>query len=250
MQSRVAFVDDQVMAKDYATGDIVRKVNFRDYFQTPYAGRVIYSNPKTGKVQVQWPWGAEQESPTELIREVSPKFVPPIALNQWYSTWEGSRMVNDKDLLKEEDKWRKALTASTVQIITKHEQNTMPVWRQACKAWHDGLDEVEAFRVLSFQFGEEFGDETIRLTISNLYSLGRQTKLAIYWKDNTRRYKVTKKEKDTGRLKCPRCGGTRMKPRVYRQGKKLIQCRDCGFSISPKDLIWPSETISDIEDDD
>lgn len=247
---RTAFVDDCEAAKDFATDDVVRKTDFRGFFPSPYAGRVVYSDPRNGTVQVQWPWGSEQESPTELIKDLSGLVAPPAALDQTYSTWQGARLINDKETLKQDDKWRKGLASKVAaryaraellaRIVLAYEERTKPLWRAACKAHHSGVAELDAFRALSASMADEFGHDAVRLTVANLYSAGPSgsVRVALYWKDNSRRYKVTQKEKQSGKLKCPRCSGFRMKPRVYRQGKKIIMCRDCGFSISPKDLIW------------
>lgn len=226
---RIAFTDNVEAAKDFATGDIVRRLSYRGHTMSPFIGRVLYSNVQTGTVTVQWPWGVEQESPTELLVDLQPDHAPPMALDQIYSTWESTRYINDKATQKEDDKWRKSLA---FDIAVSYEKKTLPLYRAACKAWYNGLDQIQAFKKLSSSFDDIFGSDAIRLTISNTY------KQAIYWKDNSRRYRVTKKEKASGKLRCPRCSGENMKPRTYRQGKKLIQCRDCGFSISQKDLVW------------
>jgi len=238
-------------AGEFNTGDVVRKTGLRDFFPSPYVGRVLYSNSRTGKVQVQWPWGAMQESPVELIRDASEDFTPPLAMDQHYWSYEGCYHEDGKDTQKADDKWRKKLSDKVAsrylhhnklaQIIEKYEADTLPVYRAACKAWHFGLDEVTALRKISAELANEFGTDAIRLTIANLYELGRR--LAIYWKDNSRRYKVTKREKESGDLYCPRCAkdkdGNRsvLKPRTYRQNKRVYSCAKCGFHISPKDLI-------------
>jgi hypothetical protein len=110
----------------------------------------------------------------------------------------------------------------------------MPVWRQACKAWHTGETEIDAFRRLSSLFSDQHGSEAIRITISNLYELGRR--IALYWKDGNRKYKVTKRERSSGKLSCPRCK-TFLKPRTYKHGARLLQCKACGFCIKPSDLV-------------
>jgi len=248
---RVAYVDEMAAASEFKTGDVVRKTGLRDFVPSPYAGRVLYSNPRTGKVQVQWPWGAMQESPVELIRDASEDFIPPLAMDQHYWSYEGRYHENGKETEKEDKKWRKGLSNKVAsgflqqrklaRIIDRHEERTMPIYRAACKAWHFGLDEVTALRRISAELSEEFNTDAIRLTIANLYELGRR--LAIYWKDNSRRYKVTKREKESGELYCPRCAkdkdGQRsiLKPRTYRQNKRVWSCSKCGFHISPKDLI-------------
>lgn len=226
-----AFVDERLMAAEFGTGDVVRKTGLRDFTLTPYVGRVLYSNVETGKVHVQWPWGAEQESPAELVRLADPHSIPPLAADQSYSTWEKSRHVDGKDVDKADTKWRKSLAA---RVVSGYEARTLPLWRAACEAWHCGMPEVETFVKMSSVFADEYGEEAVRLTVANLYELGRR--LAIYWKDNKRRYKTTQEEQDTKKFACPRCKGL-LRPRVYRQGRRILLCKTCGFSIHPKDLI-------------
>jgi predicted RNA-binding Zn-ribbon protein involved in translation (DUF1610 family) len=234
---RTAFVDDVAAAKDFTSGDVVRKTDFRNFFPSPYAGRVVFVDYRNGTVQVQWPWGSEQESPTELIRDLSGDVAPPLSLDQTYSSWAQTRFENDVDALKADAKWRKSLTAA---VAAKYEVSTAPLWRAACKAQHDGLDEIAAFMSLSTALSEKFGDDAVRLTVANLYDAGRtlSPRLALYWKDKGRRYKVTQREKSMGKIRCPRCGAEGMRPRTYRANKKVLSCTGCGFSISPKDLIW------------
>lgn len=237
MGSRVAFVDDVAAAKDFTSGDVVRKTDFRSFFPSPYAGRVVFVDYRNGTVQVQWPWGSEQEYPTELIRDISGTVAPPMSLDQTYSTWSRTRFENDVIALKADAKWRKSLTAS---VVAKYEVSTAPLWRAACKAHHDGLDEIAAFMALASGLSEQYGDDAVRLEVANLYDAGRSLppRLALYWKDKGRRYKVTQREKSIGKIRCPRCGAEGMKPRTYRANKKVLNCVGCGFSISPKDLIW------------
>lgn len=232
---RIAFVDDVEAAKDFTAGDTVRKTDFRGFFPTPYAGRVVFVDYRNGTVQVQWPWGSEQEHPTELIRDTSGQVMPPAALDQTYSSWSESRFRNDKETLKADAKWSKKLTAS---VVSRYESATLPVWRAACKAHHAGMDEITAFQQVGAAFVEKFGEDAVRLTFANLYDAPLRSTLALYWKNKGRQYKVTQREKALGKISCPRCGAVGMKPRTYRAGKKILTCTPCGFSISPKDLIW------------
>lgn len=226
---RKAFIDDQLAARQFNTGETVRKSGLRDLMLSPYAGRVLYSNADTGIVQVQWPWGVELEFASELVRDVSFTVQPP-DFDQSYSTWESSRNVNDPATVKADAEWRRKLSS---EIVALYERRTMPVYRAACKAMHEGLSEVEAFMSIAGQLGDEFGSDAVRITVSNLWETGRR--MAIYWVDPKRQYRVTKKEKNSGVLNCPRCKGV-LKPRVYRQGKRVLSCRGCGFTISPKDV--------------
>lgn len=231
--NRTAFVDEMAVASEFCTGDVVRKTGLRDFLLSPYVGRVVYSNVRTGKVLVQWPWGAEQESPVELVKDSSGDFTPLMAVNQYYLSYESEYHTHSEQKDKEANKWRKSIASA---IVDKFEISTLPVWRAACKAWHHQLNELDAFQKISVVLASEFGTDTIRRTVSNLYGLGE--KLAIYYKDNKRRYRVTNKEKTSGRLICPRCKSY-LKPRTYRQGKKVFLCKQCGFTISPQDLIYP-----------
>lgn len=242
---RTAFVDEMAIASEFHTGDVVRKTGLRDFLLSPYVGRVVYSNTRTGKVTVQWPWGADQESPVELVKDSSGDFIPPMAVNQYYSSYESEYHICTEQKDKEAAKWRKSLASN---IIDKFEESTLPVWRAACKAWHHGLDQVDAFRRLSSAFSEKYGTDTVRRTVSNLYGLGER--LAIYYgRDKKRGYKVTNKEKASGKFSCPRCRSN-LQQRTYRQGKKVYLCRQCGFTISPKDLIYPGIGQQQVEQPD
>jgi hypothetical protein len=229
MTARIAFVDDQLIARDFNTGDVVRKAGLRDFVLSPYIGRVIYSNVDTGKIQVQWPWGAELETASELIRDTSGFFAITQA-DQSYSTWEGARNDGSDAAQKADQKFRKKLSS---RVVDAYEDLTLPLWRAACEAWHCEMDEIETYFRMASVFGKEYGQEAVRLTVSNLYEHGRR--LSIYWKNNKRRYKVTQKEKSSGKVVCPRCKGM-LKPRVYRQGKRVLKCQGCSFIIHPSDL--------------
>lgn len=229
MLSRKAFVDDQLAARQFNTGETVRKSGLRGFLLSPYVGRVLYSNVDTGIVQVQWPWGAELEFATELVSDVSFTIKPP-NIDQSISTWEGSRNINSPAGIESDVEWRKSLAS---QIVAEYESKTIPIYHAACKAMHEGLDEVEAFVSLS-RMAAEYGTDVVRRTISNLYGAARR--MAIYWVDPKRQYRVTQKEKNIGVLSCPRCRGG-LKPRTYRQGKRILLCKECGFTIHPKDLL-------------
>src|SRR3989304_593812 len=188
---RVAFIDNQLLALDFHSGDAVQRGGLHDFFLTPYVGRVLYSNPATGRVTVQWPWGAEQESPAELVKLNNEliQYFPP-SIDQSYSSLDQAKNTDDKDTLKSDAKWRKSLAS---RAVVRFEEEAKPVWREACRLWHQNTDEIEAFQRLSSKFGDRFSHDVVRLTISNLYNMGKR--FAIYWRDKNRQYRVTKKEK-------------------------------------------------------
>jgi hypothetical protein len=229
MLLRTAFVDDQLAAHYFNTDEIVRKPGLHGNLISPYTGRVLFSNTSTGVVSVQWPWGEEQEKASELIHDVSGDYVPPL-YDTSYSSWERSRYENSKDTAAADKKWRSSLASS---ILRKYEEKTLPLYRAACKAMHHGLDEVTAFIKISMALADIYGSDAIRRTVANLY--GEGNRIAIYWKDQKRRYRVTQKEKNSGELYCPRCKSP-LKPRVYRQGHRVLACKNCGFAIHPRDL--------------
>lgn len=228
---RVAFVDDKLYAREFRTGDCVRKTGLRDFVLTPYVGRVLYSNTDTGVVQVQWPWGVENNTPSELVHDNSGDFGPPSHIDQSYSTYESSRWTSSPESEKNDAKWRSSLASS---LVEEFESLTMPIYRAACKAWYDGTPELDALENLSGRFANSFGYDVVRRTVSNLYEHGRR--VAIYWANSNRKYRATKSERDSGSLSCPRCASS-LKPRVYRHGKRIMQCRACGFSIHNRDLM-------------
>lgn len=224
MQTKTAFVDEQIAAREFHTGDIVRIPGDRETVLSPYVGRVLYSNPALGTVHVQWPWGDEVELATRLIHEEKGLFSAP-EFDTSLSTWESSQWTETKDNEKR--------TNVASRLVQAYEEKTLPLYRSACWAWHVGLDEVGAFRSLAAAYSDEFGTDTVRRTIQNIYAAAYQT--AIYWKDTTRRYKVTKRERASGVFYCPRCRNV-LKPRTYRSGQKILLCSDCKFGIHPRDL--------------
>lgn len=225
---KVAFVDERALARDFHTGDIVQRTGLRDLFLAPYYGRVLYSDYECGFVMVHWPWGVDQESPAELVIVNNDDVLPPLDVDQTYSTWEGARHGLYGD---DQDQGHPGLAA---RVASKYERQTIPIWREACRYIHSGADEIQTFQNVYRKFQDDFSADAVRLTVSNLFNFGRR--LAIYWRSTNRQYKVTKREKSSGSLYCPRCGSP-LKPRIYRQGKKVLQCRMCGFSIHPADLL-------------
>lgn len=234
---RTAFVDDQLLAREFRSGDFVRKTGNHEFTYSPYVGRVLYSNTDIGKVSVQWPWGVESESPSSLSKEVNGDQLPLLTTDQSYSTWESARWISSPAIDKADARWRseliKTASESAAFISDSFERSTLPVWRAACLEWHRETPELEAMNRISSDFSEEHGFDVVRRTVANVYSLGHR--LAIYWKDSNRRYRITQREKSTGKITCPRCGGL-LKPRTYRKGSRMLQCKACGFSIHPRDV--------------
>ena len=231
VRHRVSFVDDKVYAREFRTGDHVRKTGLRDFVLTPYTGRVLYSNTDTGVIQVQWPWGVENNSPTELVVDKSGDYAMPEFTDQSYSTWEQSRFTSSPNSQKEDAKWRKSLASS---LVDEFDKNTKPVYNIVCKLWYKGVPEAVALKRISSIHSSKFGFDVCNKTVADVYESGRR--IALYWTQGQRKYKATKKERESGRFACPRCASN-LKPRVYRHNRRLMQCRACGFSIHNKDMV-------------
>lgn len=231
MKSHVAFVDDVLMSREFRTGDFVRRANTRNLLLTPFVGRVIYSNTNTGVVMVQWPYGPVLEPPTELVKVGSIDFIPPLELDQTYSTYERSLYSGNAKKEKEYSKWRKSLASS---IVSEFESNTMPVYKMACEAMGSGLSEVECFTKVSSELGSQYGFDVVKRTVSNLYNQGRR--LALYWRASERKYKASKREVASGSYICPKCHSAMKKTR-FSHRQDLKQCYDCGFAILNADIL-------------
>lgn len=229
--NRTAFVDDKLFAAEFRTGDSVRKSNIREFILTPFVGRVLFSNTDVGKVHVQWPWGAEQEDPTLLVKVATPENHPPQRIDTSYDTWEKARFTGDAQTEKDDKKWRSSLAS---QIALDWQKHTRPVYNAACLAVYSGVDQSTASAKIASMFGAHHGPDEISQVVGDVFEGARR--FAIYWKDSTRKYKATAREREGNYLSCPRCA-SKMKPRTYRHQQAIQQCRNCGFSIASEDII-------------
>src|SRR5690606_33022982 len=100
-------------------------------------------------VMVQWPWGPEGEQPSELIRDVSGDFLPPMILDQLYATVERDQHTNSDEDFKLSEKYRKSLgsvsqrvaeqydrTNRIKRIAQKYEEKTLPIKKAVLLAFH------------------------------------------------------------------------------------------------------------------
>jgi len=229
---RTAYVDDKLFAVEFRTGDTVRKSNIREFILTPFVGRVLFSNTDTGKVSVQWPWGAEQEDPTMLVKTATSEGLPPGSIDTSYDTWEKSRFTGDSASSKSDAKWRSSLASS---IVSDFNKQTASVRQAAELAIYEGLDEATAGSRISSVFADKYGADCVASVVADVYEGARR--FAIYRKDSSRKYQVSRSERAAGHLRCPRCASG-LKNRTYRQGQTIKQCRNCGFSIANDDLVY------------
>ena len=231
---RVAFIDDQLLCRDFRTDDVVRKSSLRDYVLTPYSGRVLFSNPRTGKVAVQWPWGVESESPAELVKVIADHFAP-VSHEDGVSTHEGAVHKKNEDTKKANSEWRKGFASELArELKNEFEAQNKTVYHAACKALHDDMPEVKARELLVHKFAASHGFDTVNSITGDVY--GQGYRLAIYWAAAMRKYKRTRNEVASKRYSCPRCR-TGMSPLRFRFRQDLHQCGACGFAIDKTDLM-------------
>jgi hypothetical protein len=231
---KFAFVDDQMLCKDFRTDDVVRKSSLRDYVLTPYSGRVLFSNPRTGKVAVQWPWGVESESPAELVK-MENSYKLPIQQNSGYDTYESATHTRNDDTKKANAEWRKSVASEITESLKRDfEASHKNVYHAACKQLHDDKSEKQAKEIIRLKFAATNGFDACDSIVGDVY--GQGFRLALYWKAQQRRYQSTRREKATKRYSCPKCREL-MKPLRYRFKEDLNHCGVCGFTIYGGDIL-------------
>lgn len=64
-------------------------------------------------------------------------------------------------------------------------------------------------------------------------------KQALYWADKGRKYRVTRREQESGDFTCPKCNeeDTYLKPCVYKKRVRLLGCPSCLFLIKESDIL-------------
>lgn len=225
---RVAFVDDRLYAREFRTNDCVRKTGLRDFVLTPYAGRVLYSNPDTGVVVVQWPWGAENNTPTELVPDKSGDFGLP-QLDQSYKTWESSRYTSSSNT-EGDVKWRKSLAA---EIQHDFREMTKPLYVDVSKLLYKNVPQAEAPRHLT-RHESRYGSYVINQAVNDVY--GEAHRIAMKYTKSTNKYEATMAEKQHG-LDCPRCHTAITDSGRFQ--KVMVQCPVCGFSALLENIQFP-----------
>lgn len=230
VKPRYAFVDDRLYAKEFRTNDCVRKTGLRDFVLTPYAGRVLYSNPDTGVVVVQWPWGAENNTPTELVHDKSGDWGLPM-LDQSYKTWESERYSGTEVSSQADSRWRKSLAAT---VHNDYLRSVKPLYVACSRLVYDSISETQAPHYLS-NYRSRYGSTVINEVVKDVYSEAKR--IAIKYTKSTNKYSVTAEEMEAG-LSCPRCSTS-----MGGQGqikKVMIQCPACGFTALMQTLQYPA----------
>lgn len=215
---RTAYVDNRLLAQAFKPGDVVRRSELMDAFVTPYVGRVVFVNTGMGIIDVQWPWGREQEMPVELIKELSGDWAPPEFITD-YSSWDMEAHLSP--LLS------KRVAACYNNKINKCYQCT-------CKALHYGADIETALDVFD-SASDGIEPELVNRLSSYIFGKPRH---AIYYKASPRKYQMTKAEMKLRDPQCPKCRSA-MKTARISKSEKVYRCsnHECKFMIHPNDVL-------------
>ncbi len=192
-----------MIAKFFTKGDVVRKPGNTGKFLSPYTGTVLSSNEKTGAVIVQWPWGTEQEFPSELVLDTSGDFAGQ-PFDSSYSSWD---MVNSN-----------RRTASDNRISV-----------HACKLASISVSEDDAIFMLNNRYSCDTSSE-----VNRVYEHGKR--LASYWTNSHNKYHLSIEEIETGKFFCPRCKFAMDKSKDN-IGQKTHKCDKCKFVVYPHEVM-------------
>ena len=215
---RTAYVDNRLLARQFKSGDVVRKTDLIDTFAIPYVGRVIYSNPLTGHVMVQWPWGAEQATPADLLKDTSNDIEAPLFFDD-YSSYDKAMIMN---------------VPMAQKIASKYNKCISRCYSCTCKAIHYGAGPDESVKV--FERLAAGLDEEVKSVLFN--RLFNKSRLALYYKSSPRKYQMTRGEEMRKNASCPKCKSV-MRPAKVSKNAHVFRCSnvECKFMIHPEDVL-------------
>lgn len=226
---RQSFIDYQALARQFQTGEIVRKIEpvGGKAYASFLEGRVEAVLAGIGFVDVAFPWGTERVSPDMLVRVEK----GPAVAGDFLDSYD-RRKGGGTTLL--------ARVASSYTNAVGHLYETALLMRQA------GVTEMDAYMKISSRWMGGYGEGVIREAVAYAYEPAYKT--AIYWKAKGRQYVPSRSELESGNIECPRCKVT-MGRTVYKKRTKLYACPECLFLIKPCDLVDPSEVEEDCVED-
>lgn len=228
-------IDYWKLTKDYAPGDVVQKyMPGRGGGLSPYYGRVTAVMRGIGFVDVQWPFGNERVSPEDLVK-LNPEFLqylPPSLDFSWYPGLD-TRQAS------------KGLWRGAVELPPGFH-------KELARVFHKGAGEIQAYDELWHRYATVTEDEPLRDEVRKFYAFARNAfalffkahvvKTATYWMAQDRQHRATRKEVQSKRPSCPRCG-TPMRKATYkmREGRKerLFACPVDLYLIKQTDILGP-----------
>lgn len=215
---RTAYVDNRYLAKQFKTGDVVRKTDLIDTFASAYVGRVIYSNPLTGVITIQWPWGAEQATPADIIKDQSNDIEAPLYFDD-YSSYDKSSMMH---------------TSIAQRVAAKYASCAKTCYSCTCKAIHYGASKEVALEVFN-RLSASLAAETRDILYNRIFT---DKRVALYYKSSPRKYQMSKGEEKRRTAACPKCKSV-MRPAKISKNAHVFRCSnsECKFMIHPEDVL-------------
>lgn len=228
MSSKKAFIDYQARAAEFAVGDTVLLPVFtRGNRYAPHIGIVTAVLDKIGFIDVETPYGNIRFSAEELVPDNRIDVPPTYLQDTSYSSWELERAR---------------------RIADRYARNRLAsVAIKATELRKEGMSEMKTYDVLSQANAEVYGDHEVKQGVRFAFEAEPMTKTAIYWRAKGRRYMPSKKEVECGVFACPSCRADLHKTH-YKKHTKLYVCKECLFTIRPKDLLTPGQEIVEVED--
>jgi len=220
-------MDFQRLSRDFKVGDTVLFPVFtRGNRYAPSLGVVTAVLDKIGFIDVETPFGNIRFSPEELV--IDDRQDASYLEDTSDMTWERERAKRIAD---------RYATTRTAAIAVK-----------ATELRQSGMSELATYNALYLTNATAYGDDEIKNGVRVAFESAPMTRTAIYWRAKGRRYMPSKAEVDCGCFSCPNCRSD-LAQTHYKKHTKLYVCKDCLFTIRPKDLLEPGQDI-DLEDDD
>jgi hypothetical protein len=232
-------IDYWKLTRDFKPGDVVQKyIPGRKGDLSPYYGRVTAVMQGIGFLDVQWPFGNERLSPEEVVK-LNPEFLqylPPSLNFSWYPGLD----TTDTKKATVKNAWRDAVELPP------------GFHKELAKLFHRGVGEIQAYDELWHRYASVTEDEPLRDETRKFYAFARNAfqmffgahvaKTAMYWMAQNRQHRVTRKEVDSRRPTCPKCGSP-MRKAIYkmREGQRLrlFACPQDMYLIKQDDIRGP-----------
>lgn len=229
MSNKTSYIDYQARAAEFAVGDTVLLPVFtRGNRYAPQIGVVTAVLDKIGFVDVETPYGNIRFSAEEIIPDNRIDVPATYLQDTSYSSWELERAR------KVADRYARNRLASVAV--------------KATELRHEGMSEMQTYDALYLANSQSFGDHEVREGVRFAFGGEPLTKTAIYWRAKGRRYMPSKREVESGTFACPNCRED-LHETHYKKHTKLYVCKECLFTIRPKDLLSPGEEISICDED-
>jgi hypothetical protein len=237
-------IDYWKLVREFSVGDMVQRYapGQGGYSLSPFLGRVTAVHRGLGVLDVQWPYGNERMFPDDIVQvhPAATSWFPPALMDQTYM---------GLDTQKARELWASA-AARKLWRTTEVPQG---FHLDLARLWTKGAGEVQAYDDLWQKYAKfGTGDDAIKDEVRKFYLVGRNLaeayvqefarRSAAYWVAQNRQYRVTKKEHDSKKPLCPKCG-TALKRTTYKMDKgskhRLFACPKDLFLIKQDSILGP-----------